>query len=47
MVNMEKKMGKILAILNDLGFEGGVGWDWLYHWVYSIVTGKQIGRAHV
>ena len=29
MVNMKKKMRKILAIMNDLGFEEGVGWDWL------------------
>ena len=46
MVNMKKKMRKILAIMNDLGFEEGVGWDWLYPWVYSksikmgIVTAK-------
>ena len=46
MVNMEQKMRKIVAILNDLGFEEGVGWTWLYPWVYSksikmgIVTAK-------
>ena len=43
---MEQKMRKIVAILNDLGFEEGVGWTWLYPWVYSksikmgIVTAK-------
>ena len=46
MVNMKKKMRKILAIMIDLGFEEGVGWDWLSPWVYSksikmgIVTAK-------
>lgn len=46
MVNMEQKMRKIVAILNDLGFEEGVGWTWLYPCVYSksikmgIVTAK-------
>lgn len=46
MVNMEQKMRKIGAILNDLGFEKGVSRTWLYPWVYSksikmgIVTAK-------
>ena len=46
MVNMEKKMGEIVVILNDLGFEKGVCRTWLYPWVYSksikmgIVTAK-------
>ena len=46
MVNMEQKMRKIVAILNDLGFEEGVSWTWLHPWVYSksikmgIVTAK-------
>ena len=35
MVNMERKMGEIVAILNDLGFEKGVSMTWLYDWVYS------------
>ena len=43
---MEQKMRKIVAILNDLGFEEGVSRTWLYDWVYSksikmgIVTAK-------
>ena len=43
---MEQKMRKIVAILNDLGFEKGVSRTWLYPWVYSksikmgIVTAK-------
>ena len=46
MVNMEQKIRKIRAILNDLGFEEGVSGTWLYDWVYSksikmgIVTAK-------
>lgn len=46
MVNMERKMGEIGVILNDLGFEKGVSRTWLYPWVYSksikmgIVTAK-------
>ena len=35
MVNMERKMGEIGVILNDLGFEKGVSRTWLYPWVYS------------
>ena len=35
MVNMERKIGKIVVILNDLGFELGVDWDWLDPYVYS------------
>ena len=35
MVNMERKMGEIGVILNDLGFEKGVSMTWLYPWVYS------------
>ena len=43
---MERKMGEIGVILNDLGFEKGVSRTWLYPWVYSksikmgIVTAK-------
>ena len=46
MVNMERKMGEIGVILNDLGFEKGVSMTWLYDCVYSksikmgIVTAK-------
>ena len=46
MVNMERKMGEIIVLLNDLGFEKGVCRTWLYPWVYSksikmgIVTAK-------
>ena len=46
MVNMKQKIRKILAIMNDLGFEDGVGWTWSDPWVYSksikmgIVTAK-------
>ncbi len=46
MVNMEREIGKIIVLLNDLGFEEGVGWTWLYPCVYSksikmgIVTAK-------
>jgi len=32
---MEQKTGKILVILIDLGFELGVGWDWLDPYVFS------------
>ena len=32
---MERKIGKILVILFDLGFELGVGWDWLDPYVFS------------
>ena len=35
MANMEKKMGKIWAILNDLGFEEGVDWDWLSPFIFK------------
>lgn len=46
MVNMERKIGKIVVILIDLGFELGVDWDWLDPYVFSksikmgIVTAK-------
>ena len=35
MANMEREIGKIIGLLNDLGFEKGVSMTWVYDWVYS------------